>query len=157
MGEIREYEYPFQKVNTELEVEILNATAPVPDSYLERSEHCHIAKWYSYPQKIRKFIEWIEETTDCKLENLWGVWYRDGGGIKWHAHNSEEDIKYSFVYYIKVPENSSSIHFSKDPAKEDSLIIPIEQGVCVVWDKDLPHCVPPSNHKGRCVLSGNLR
>ena len=128
-----------------------------PNSYLERSEHCHIAKWYSYPQKIRKFIEWIEETTDCKLENLWGVWYRDGGGIKWHAHNSEEDIKYSFVYYIKVPENSSSIHFSKDPAKEDSLIIPIEQGVCVVWDKDLPHCVPPSNHKGRCVLSGNLR
>ena len=91
------------------------------------------------------------------MENLWGVWYRDGGGIKWHAHNSEEDIKYSFVYYIKVPENSSSIHFSKDPAKEDSLIIPIEQGVCVVWDKDLPHCVPPSNHKGRCVLSGNLR
>ena len=42
---------------------------------------------------------------NCKLENLWGVWYRDGGGIKWHAHNSEEDIKYSFVYYIKVPEN----------------------------------------------------
>ena len=157
MREIKEYEYPFQKDNTELEVEILNATAPVPDSYLERSEHCHIAKWYSYPQKIRKFIEWIEETTDCKLENLWGVWYRDGGGIKWHTHNSEEDIKYSFVYYIKVPENSSSIHFSKDPAKEDSLIIPIKQGVCVVWDKDLPHCVPPSNHKGRCVLSGNLR
>ena len=157
MREIKEYEYPFQKDNTELEVEILNATAPVPDSYLERSEHCHIAQWYSYPQKIRKFIEWIEETTDCKLENLWGVWYRDGGGIKWHAHNSEEDIKYSFVYYIKVPKNSSSIHFSKDPAKEDSLIIPIEQGVCVVWDKDLPHCVPPSNHKGRCVLSGNLR
>ena len=157
MKEIKEYEYPFQKDNTELEVEILNATAPVPDSYLERSEHCHIAQWYSYPQKIRKFIEWIEETTDCKLENLWGVWYRDGGGIKWHAHNSEEDIKYSFVYYIKVPKNSSSIHFSKDPAKEDSLIIPIEQGVCVVWDKDLPHCVPPSNHKGRCVLSGNLK
>ena len=157
MNEVKEYEYPYQEDHSELEVEILNATAPVPDSYLERSEHCHIAKWYSYPQKIRKFIEWIEETTDCKLENLWGVWYRDGGGIKWHAHNSEEDIKYSFVYYIKVPENSSSIHFSKDPAKEDSLIIPIEQGVCVVWDKDLPHCVPPSNHKGRCVLSGNLR
>ena len=157
MREIKEYEYPFQKDNTELEVEILNATAPVPDSYLERSENCHIAQWYSYPQKIRKFIEWIEETTDSKLESLWGVWYRDGGGIKWHAHNSEEDIKYSFVYYIKVPENSSSIHFSKDPAKEDSLIIPIEQGVCVVWDKDLPHCVPPSNHKGRCVLSGNLK
>tara|TARA_Y100000996_G_scaffold124400_1_gene93783 strand:+ start:226 stop:699 length:474 start_codon:yes stop_codon:yes gene_type:complete len=156
MREIKEYEYPHQEDHSELEVEILNATASVPDSYLERSELCHIARWNNYPPKIRKFIKWIEETTDATLENLWGVWYRDGGGIKWHAHNSEEDIKYSFVYYIKVPENSSSIHFSKDPTEEDSLIIPIEQGICVVWDKDLPHCVPPSNHKGRCVLSGNL-
>tara|TARA_B100000925_G_scaffold90965_1_gene65952 strand:- start:459 stop:932 length:474 start_codon:yes stop_codon:yes gene_type:complete len=156
MREIKEYSYPYQEDKDELEVEILNATAPVPDTYLERSEHCHIAKWHSYPQKIRKFIEWIEEITESKLGNLWGVWYRDGGGIKWHAHDSEEDIKYSFVYYIKVPKNSSSIHFSKDPAKEDSLVIPIKQGVCVVWDNDLPHCVPPSNHNGRCVLSGNL-
>ena len=56
MNEVKEYEYPYQEDHSELEVEILNATAPVPDSYLERSEHCHIAKWYSYPQKIKKRI-----------------------------------------------------------------------------------------------------
>ena len=59
MVEIREYKYPFQKDNTELEVEILNAYRhryryglfPYEylgfgqlgsNSYLERSEHCHM-------------------------------------------------------------------------------------------------------------------
>tara|TARA_B000000532_G_scaffold181168_1_gene147516 strand:+ start:44 stop:511 length:468 start_codon:yes stop_codon:yes gene_type:complete len=154
MREIKEYEYPFQKDNTELEVEILNSTAPVPDSYLERSEHCHIAKWFSYPQKIRKFIKWIEETTDSKVKDLWGVWYRDDGGIKWHTHKG--DFRYSFVYYIKVPEGSSSIYFSEDPETAEPTFFYPNQGICMVWDSNFPHSVPPGNHKGRCVLSGNL-
>ena len=154
MREIREYEYPFQKDNTELEVEILNSTAPVPDSYLERSEHCHIAKWYSYPQKIRKFINWIEETTDAKVKDLWGVQYRDDGGIKCHTHKG--DFRYSFVYYIKVPEGSSSIYFSEDPETAEPTFFYPNQGICMVWDSNFPHSVPPGNHKGRCVLSGNL-
>ena len=155
MKEIKEYEYPFQKDNTELEVEILNATAPVPDSYLERSEHCHIAQWYSYPQKIIKFINWIEETTDTKVKDLWGVWYRDDGGIKWHTHKG--DYRYSFVYYIKAPEGSSSIYFSEDPETVEPTFFYPSQGICVVWDSDFPHSVPPGKHKGRCVLSGNLK
>ena len=155
MREIKEYEYPFQKDNTELEVEILNSTAPVPDSYLERSEHCHIAKWFSYPQKIRKFINWIEETTDAKVKDLWGVWYRDDGGIKWHTHKG--DYRYSFVYYIKAPEGSSSIYFSEDPETVEPTFFYPSQGICVVWDSDFPHSVPPGKHKGRCVLSGNLK
>jgi len=155
MREIKEYEYPFQKDNSELEVEILNATAPVPDSYLERSEHCHIAQWYSYPQKIIKFINWIEETTDTKVKDLWGVWYRDDGGIKWHTHKG--DYRYSFVYYIKAPEGSSSIYFSEDPETVEPTFFYPSQGICVVWDSDFPHSVPPGKHKGRCVLSGNLK
>ena len=155
MREIKEYEYPFQKDNSELEVEILNATAPVPDSYLERSQHCHIAQWYSYPQKIIKFINWIEETTDTKVKDLWGVWYRDDGGIKWHTHKG--DFRYSFVYYIKVPEGSSSIYFSEDPETTEPTFFYPNQGICMVWDSDFPHSVPPGKHKGRCVLSGNLR
>ena len=155
MREIKEYAYPYQEDNTELMEAILNATDPIPESYTERSENCHIAKWYSYPQKIRKFTEWIEETTDCKLENLWGVWYRDGGGIKWHTHKG--DFRYSFVYYIQVPEGSSSIYFSEDPETTEPTFFYANQGICVVWDSDFPHCVPPSNHEGRCVLSGNLR
>ena len=154
MREIKEYEYPFQKDNTELEVEILNSTALVPDSYLERSEHCHIAKWFSYPQKIRKFINWIEETTDAKVKDLWGVWYRDDGGIKWHTHKG--DFRYSFVYYINVPEGSSSIYFSEDPETAEPTFFYPNQGICMVWDSNFPHSVPPGNHKGRCVLSGNL-
>ena len=155
MREIKEYEYPFQKDNSELEVEILNATAPVPDSYLERSENCHIAEWFSYPQKIRKFINWIEETTDAKVKDLWGVWYRDDGGIKWHTHKG--DFRYSFVYYIKVPEGSSSIYFSEDPETTEPTFFYPNQGICMVWDSNFPHSVPPGKHKGRCVLSGNLR
>ena len=155
MREIKEYEYPFQKDNSELEVEILNATAPVPDSYLERSENCHIAEWFSYPQKIRKFINWIEETTDAKVKDLWGVWYRDDGGIKWHTHKG--DYRYSFVYYIKAPEGSSSIYFSEDPETVEPTFFYPSQGICVVWDSDFPHSVPPGKHKGRCVLSGNLK
>ena len=154
MNEVKEYEYPYQEDHSELEVEILNATAPVPDSYLERSEHCHIAKWYSYPQKIRKFIKWIEETTDSKVKDLWGVWYRDDGGIKWHTHKG--DFRYSFVYYIKVPEGSSSIYFSEDPETAEPTFFYPNQGICMVWDSNFPHSVPPGNHKGRCVLSGNL-
>ena len=156
MSEIREYEYPYQSDNSEMITAILNATESAPDSYYATSENCHITKGIESSRAVQKFINWIQETTNTKLETVWGVWYRDGGGIQWHAHNGE-DIKYSFVYYIQVPESSSSLHFSKDPETEEATILPINQGVCVVWDRGLPHCVPPSNHLGRCVISGNLK
>ena len=64
----------------------------------------------------------------------------------------------SFVYYIKVPENSSSICFARDPNDSDTWTsVPVEKGHCLVWEKELPHSVAPSDHAGRCVLSGNLR
>lgn len=154
--EIGVYKYPFQDDNDELEEEILNPTSPIPDSYLMYSENCHLAKWHPIPQKTTKFIEWIEETTNSKVANIWGVWYHDGGGIRWHTHSAEDNIKYSFVYYVKVPEGSSSLCFSLDPSKSEDILLPVEQGLCAVWSNHLPHCVPPSNHKGRCVLSGNL-
>ena len=44
MREIKEYAYPYQEDNSEMMTAILNSTAPVPDSYLERSENCHISK-----------------------------------------------------------------------------------------------------------------
>ena len=160
MREIKEYAYPYQENNSELMVSILNSQSITTESYTERSENCHIAKGVEESRAVQKFIKWIEETTDTTLEDIWGVWYRDGGGIKWHTHSSEDDINYSFVYYIQVPDGSSSLNFSKDPAKakeEEPLTIPINQGICIVWDKDLPHCVPPSNHLGRCVISGNLK
>jgi len=99
-------------------------------------------------------VNWIEETTDTKLKDIWGVWYQDGGGIKWHSHVG--DFRYSFVYYIQVPEKSSSIIFSEDPETADQTTMYPNEGICMIWDNDFPHCVPPSNHKGRCVLSGNL-
>ena len=159
MASIREYDYKYKEDNVELEALVSNeSTAPVPDSYHELTEHCHIILWNQYPQKIKKFIEWIEETTEAEVENIWGVLYNDGGGVKWHAHNSEKDIKYSFVYYIKVPPNSSAIYFAKDPSKEETWMeYPIVEGHCLVWDKELPHSVPPNNHSGRCVISGNLK
>ena len=155
MREIKEYAYPYQEDNGELMVTILNSTAPIPESYEERSENCHIAQQIQSSQAVQKFVNWLEEITDTKLKDIWGVWYKDGGGIKWHSHVG--DFRYSFVYYIQVPESSSSLHFSKDPETEEATILPINQGVCVVWDRGLPHCVPPSNHLGRCVISGNLK
>ena len=154
MREIKEYAYPYQENNSELMVAILNATAPVPESYTERSENCHIAKGIESSLAVQRFIKWIEETTDTTLEDIWGVWYQDGGGIKWHTHVG--NFRYSFVYYIQVPENSSSIIFAEDPMKGEQTTMYANQGICMIWDSDLPHCVPPSNHKGRCVISGNL-
>ena len=74
MASIREYDYKYKEDNVELEALVSNeGTAPVPDSYHELTEHCHIILWNQYPQKIKKFIEWIEETTEAKVENIWGV------------------------------------------------------------------------------------
>ena len=154
MREIKEYAYPYQEDNTELMGAILNVTSPIADSYAERSENCHIAKGIESSLAVQRFIKWIEETTDTILEDIWGVWYYDGGGIKWHLHMG--DFRYSFVYYIQVPENSSSIIFAEDPMKGKQTTMYPNQGICMIWDNDLPHCVPPSNHNGRCVLSGNL-
>jgi len=154
MREIKEYAYPYQEDNGELMVTILNSTAPIPESYEERSENCHIAQQIQSSQAVQKFVNWLEEITDTKLKDIWGVWYKDGGGIKWHSHVG--DFRYSFVYYIQVPEKSSSIIFSEDPETSDQTTMYPNQGICMIWDNDFPHCVPPSNHKGRCVLSGNL-
>ena len=154
MREIKEYEYPYQEDNSQLMVAILNSTAPIPESYEERSENCHIAQQIQSSQAVQKFVNWIEETTDTKLKDIWGVWYQDGGGIKWHSHVG--DFRYSFVYYIQVPDTSSSIIFSEDPEKGEQTTMYPNQGICMIWDNDFPHCVPPNNHKGRCVLSGNL-
>ena len=155
MREIKEYAYPYQENNSELMEAILNATAPIAESYAERSENCHIAKGIESSLAVQRFIKWIEETTDTKLEDIWGVWYRDDGGIKWHTHKG--DFRYSFVYYIKVPEGSSSIYFSEDPETTEPTFFYPNQGICMVWDSNFPHSVPPGKHKGRCVLSGNLR
>jgi len=154
MREIKEYEYPYQEDNSELKVAILNSQPTTTESYIERSDNCHIATGVESSQAVQKFINWIEKTTDTKLESIWGVWYRDGGGIKWHTHKG--DFRYSFAYYIQVPEGSSSLHFSEDPETIEPTFFYANQGICVIWDSDFPHCVPPSNHKGRCVLSGNL-
>ena len=154
MREIKEYAYPYQEDNTELMGAILNVTSPVAESYAERSENCHIVKGIESSLAVQRFIKWIEETTDTILEDIWGVWYYDVGDIKWHSHGGE--FRYSFVYYIQVPENSSSIIFAEDPMKGKQTTMYPNQGICMIWDNDLPHCVPPSNHNGRCVLSGNL-
>tara|TARA_B100000035_G_scaffold215824_1_gene184931 strand:+ start:403 stop:888 length:486 start_codon:yes stop_codon:yes gene_type:complete len=157
MKEIKVYQYPHQKDNIELETEIFNSIDLGLDVYPESIDRCHMARWSQPPQVIQRFVDWLEETTDSELESIWGVWYLDGGGIEWHSHASEDNIRYSFSYYIKVPEDSSSLYFSEDPSKDEDTILPVEQGICAVWDNDLPHCVPPSNHEGRCVLAGNLK
>ena len=96
MREIREYAYPYQKDKNELVTTILNSTSPIPESYKERSENCHISEELESSPVVQKFINWIEETTNTKLKDIWGVWYHNDGGIKWHTHKG--DFRYSFVY-----------------------------------------------------------
>ncbi len=113
---------------------------------------CHVTNFDIIAEKfeVQKFIKWLEETTNAKLYNIWGIIYGDQGGVKFHTHKSEPAV-YSFVYYINVPENSSPLMFP-----ETKEIVPAEEGGCVVFDPNLWHGVPPSNHSGRCILSGNL-
>ena len=126
------------------------ANKPKKEDWIEDYFHKH--------SEVNNFVKWLEVTTEQKVENIWGVLYYDNGGIKWHSHHPNDDVSHSFVYYVNVPNNSSSTRFSKDPSKEGNDVdVPIIEGHCLVWDHNLPHCVPPSNHNGRCVISGNLK
>ena len=165
MGAVKEYKYPDYDFYNRRLIELIANTAgdDIAESNRERGENCHITEdWdpmflYDH-QEVGDFVNWLEETTEKKLLNIWGVLYYDNGGIKWHSHHSEKDVTHSFVYYVNVPPNSSSIFFSRDPSNGSSAVsIDPQAGHCLVWESDLPHCVPPSNHSGRCVISGNLK
>ena len=125
----------------------------LPQYILDESPGCHVTNWNIIAEhlEVQKFIKWLEETTNAELYNIWGLLYGDQGSVKWHSHKSEFPA-YSFVYYINVPENSGPLMFPE--TKE--IILPTE-GNCVVFDPNLSHGVPPSNHSGRCALSGNLK
>ena len=163
MGAIREFDYPHKEDNLKLLEIVKNASGEdVPEDNKERGENCHITEDWdvesSMEPEISRFVNWIEEVTESELWNLWGVFYYDKGGIQWHSHQAKSGITYSFAYYVNVPDNSSAICFAKDPNKEETCMeYPVTQGHCLVWEHDVPHCVPPSEHNGRCVLSGNLK
>ena len=164
MSEIREYDYPHKEDNPKLLELIKNTSGKyIPESNRERGDNCHITEdwiedYFHKHSEVNNFVKWLEVTTEQKVENSGGVLYYDNGGIKWHSHHPNDDVSHSFVYYVNVPNNSSSTRFSKDPSKEGNDVdVPIIEGHCLVWDHNLPHCVPPSNHNGRCVISGNLK
>ena len=51
--EVKVHRYPFEDDNDQLEEEILNPTASIPDSYLRDSENCQITRWHTIPQKTK--------------------------------------------------------------------------------------------------------
>ena len=163
MSEIREYDYPHKEDNLKLLELVKNASGEdIPETNRERGENCHITEDWDVDSfvepDISKFVKWIEEVTDSVLWNIWGVLYYNEGEINWHNHQATMGITHSFAYYVNVPDKSSSIWFSRDPTREYMCMeYPITQGHCLVWEHDILHCVPPSEHNGRCVLSGNLK
>ena len=163
MGAVREWVYPNANRDNQMFLEIIKNTkgdnAPKPNK--ERGINCHItndwSEWDKVPQ-IMNFITWLEEVTELKLDDIWGVHYEDQGAIKWHNHHNFSGCTHSFAYYVNTPPNSSAICFARDPNDSDTWVsIPAQDGHVLVWEKELPHCVPPSDHAGRCVISGNLK
>ena len=110
----------------------------------------HMTDWNRIQkhQIVSKFIEWIEEETNCEMINIWGVLYSDQGGSNSHNHKG---AKYSFSYYINVPNNSSPLVFDTE-----NISVPAIEGNVVIFDANLMHSVPLNDHNGRCILSGNL-
>ena len=116
-----------------------------------------------------------------KEVETWGVSYtNDGESIDWHCHGKPQGgSTYSFAYYPKVPDGSSSLLFKDIPS--DMMLwdtnfdyykdlqdgfpeYPIyyectpKEGKLVVWDAEVMHAVSPNPSKAnsRCAFIGNI-
>ncbi len=163
MGAVREWVYPNAKKDNQMLLGIIKNTKgdDIPEPNRERGINCHITEdWHEWDwvPEVTDFIAWLEEVTEMEVDDLWGVHYENQGAIKWHSHHSLSGSTHSFVYYVNTPPNSSAICFARDPNDSDTWVsIPVQEGHLLVWECELPHSVPPSDHDGRCVISGNLK
>ena len=123
--------------------------------------------------KVQSIIEdYYQQNTDLDLETFmttcWGSIYSKGDYSELHAH---VPAMYSWVYYVKVDENSAPLHFPRKligPIKEESFgwrdnspdsgfYYRPKSGTGIIFPGWFEHQVPP--HTGdteRIIVVGNV-
>lgn len=116
---------------------------------------------YNHSQPFSVFVNWVQECfskcpldtfqrqRDYKLNALWGMIYNKGEHAIAHHHNP---AYFSFVYFLKVSENSSPLIF-----KASSTYIKPEIGKIVFFPSYLFHYVPEQTvDEERITIAGNI-
>jgi len=104
---------------------------------------------------VEKYIQdWHREKTDLNLTThmttCWGSIYNKGDYSEPHAH---VPALYSWVYYVKVSENSAPLRFLSDP----SFTFKPQSGDGIIFPGWLAHDVPVHDvDEDRIIVVGNV-
>lgn len=113
-----------------------------------------------YPQPFMDLGNWVAKTFNFNYDwdtaeiEIWGAVYNKGHFAKKHGHADPDDPEkrvVSFVYFVKCPEGSSPLVFSDI----NKAYLP-QEGLCIHWDEDEEHEVPPNKCDGRIIVAGNF-
>ena len=125
--------------------------------------------WQTFTKDFLIIADWVKEiipevtdpdTANGELNNndilhlteLWGVIYEKGENSGRHNHYPN---RWSFVYYVTVPEGSAPLVICGDDGENEIDAIPVAGG-CILFPAWVNHYVPENNCKGRCSLVGNF-
>ncbi len=160
MKMIRTAKHPnFEEINPVLEQWINFLPQIEPDSYTnlvaaKRTSYC------CYPQPFMDLGNWVAKTFNYNYDwdnaevELWGAVYNKGHYAIKHGHgdpdNPEKHVV-SFVYYVNAPEGSSPLVFA-----DINQTFEPEAGLCITWDEDEEHEVPPNQCDNRIIVAGNF-
>ena len=167
---------PVQKVYT-FEYPYANELNPKLHQYIEthaNKEHsvnlyARKTKWQTFTEDFLTIANWVKkvipEITDPDIANgeldyndilhlneLWGVIYEKGENSGRHNHYPN---RWSFVYYVNVPEGSAPLIICGDRGEDELRTIPTA-GECILFPAWINHYVPENNCEGRCAVVGNF-
>ena len=158
MKMIRTAKHPnFKEINPILEQWIHFLPQMEADSYTNlvttkrTSYNCYPKPFIDLGNWVAKTFNYDYDWNETQIE-IWGAVYNKGDYAIRHAHgNEEEGNVVSFVYYVNAPEGSSPLVFPEI----DQTFEP-EVGLCITWDGDEEHEVPPNRCDNRIIVAGNF-
>ncbi|MAA58445.1 MAG: hypothetical protein CL855_08315 [Cryomorphaceae bacterium] len=111
--------------------------------------------YHEYPKIFRELAEWVMNTDQFSLSfpefkvEIWGAIYNKGDYAVPHTHGDGEIV--SFVYYVNCVEGSSPLIFS-----EINQTYKPKNGLCIMWNGNERHEVPPNEFDNRVIIAGNF-
>lgn len=128
----------------------------LPDMDHEDYSNLNVSKrtpYHSYPKIFRELAEWVLNTFEFEYPpefdiDIWGAIYNTGDYANPHYHG---EANVSFVYYVNAVEGSSPLVFS-----EINQIYKPESGLCIAWNGNEQHEVPPNKCDDRIIIAGNF-
>lgn len=109
--------------------------------------------YQSYPRMFMDLAEWVLNTFEFEYPHkfdvdIWGAIYNKGDYADQHNHGN---ASISFVYYVNAVEGSSPLIFS-----DSNEIYKPESGLCIAWNGNETHEVPPNKCDNRIIIAGNF-